>query len=600
MLHDKDLRNSAATETRSPFGRQGWACSSGSHAKTVSALSVLHGIISRSQHAAMLIDSSFRLVRLNEQCRALIDEDIATRPGSHLNDQPTWLTDMVKSLSPVEDNKQAEVELASVALKTPRAWREVEATRISVGDDWYILVLLRDITARKETEAKLRRLSFEDVVTGLANRTAFQEEIDRRVKARHTAKSGFSMLLCDLDNFKYVNDTLGHDAGDALLRNVAARLNASISPRNFAARLGGDEFAILTAAATKQELEILSDQIFAALRMPFLFGDRSIECRVSIGAATFPRDGSSSSELFKAADIALYDAKRLRRGSLSIFRNELRQKLQVDASMISVAKAALSDGRIEPHYQPKLCFRTKNVVGFEALLRWRSAGGQINLPQTISAALEEPALASAIGECIISQVIDDVKAWQIQGLPYGHVAINISAADLSDSSFAERLLDRLYRKGIPASNIQVEVTETVFLGRGAEHVEEALNLLSNEGISIALDDFGTGYASLSHLKHFPVDILKIDRSFIKNIHTSPDDTAIVAALVSLGRNLGINSVAEGIETLAQHEAVVSMGCDFGQGFLYAPAGASSRVVSLLKQQHPGKLLYPSGFDEALK
>lgn len=182
---------------------------------------------------------------------------------------------------------------------------------------------------------------------------------------------------------------------------------------------------------------------------------------------------------------------------------------------------------------------------------------------------------------------------QQQGLPYGQVAINISAADFSDRCFAERLLDCLHHNAIPASRIQVEVTETVFLGRGAEHVEEALAVLSKEGVTIALDDFGTGYASLSHLKQFPVDILKIDRSFVKNIHTSPDDTAIVAAVVNLGRNLGVKSVAEGIETRAQHDAVVAMGCDFGQGFLYAPAKASPYVVSLLKQDHPGKLLFPS-------
>ncbi|MBB6124228.1 sensor domain-containing protein [Sphingobium subterraneum] len=594
MLHNKHSVSFVASEPLSSFELQETPCISETQTSGASPFSLLEELVRRSPHAALLMDSSWRIVCFNDRCRPFLGATASSRlPGFSLKDQASSdLTTVVQSMVSVDQSQQVEVEFVSLSGKGQKKWRELEATRISTGLDWYVLVILRDITRRKETEARLRRQSFQDTITGLPNRAAFQEEIDRRVKAGKKTEGGFSMLLCDLDNFKYINDTLGHDAGDALLRSVAERLSTSIFP-NFAARLGGDEFAVLTAANTKQELEALSREIFAVLNQPFSFKNRTISCHVSIGAATFPQDGASSSELFKASDIALYDAKRLRRGSLSIFRSELRRKLELDASMISIARAALSEGRIEPYYQPKICFRTNQVAGFEALLRWRAASGRINAPDTISAALEDPSLALAISDCIIRRVIEDIGAWQRQGLPYGHVAINISAADFSDSAFAERLLDRLHQNAIPASRIQVEVTETVFLGRGAENVDEALTLLNKEGVSIALDDFGTGYASLSHLKQYPVDILKIDRSFVKNINTSPDDTAIVAAVVNLGRNLGVKSVAEGIETRAQHDAVVAMGCDFGQGFLYAPAKTSSCVVSLLKQHHPGKLLFPS-------
>ncbi|KFG89498.1 PAS domain S-box/diguanylate cyclase (GGDEF) domain-containing protein [Sphingobium herbicidovorans NBRC 16415] len=593
MLHNKHFAGVLASEPLSPGDSEQNPGAIRPRSCETMAVSLLGEMVSQSPHAAFLLDSAWHVVRFNDRCGSFFRNDPSKLPGSSLHDMaPSELINVVQSLLSVEQCNQIEVEFKSPSPDLRSAWREVEATRVIHGLDWYVLVVLRDITGRKEAEARLRRLSFEDAVTGLPNRAAFQEEIEKRVKARKHSGGGFSMLLCDLDNFKYINDTLGHDAGDALLRNVAVRLNNAVRP-NFAARLGGDEFAVLTAANTKEDLEALSRKIFSALSSPFSFKDRSVDCQASIGAATFPRHGRSSSELFKAADIALYDAKRLRLGSLSIFRNELRQKLQIDASMINVARTALSGGRIEPHYQPKLCFLTHAVAGFEALLRWRSPAGKINSPQAISAALEEPTLASAISERIISSVLDDICAWQREGLPYGHVAINISAADLSDSGFAERLLGRLHRSGIPPSRIQVEVRETVFLGRGAEHVDEALQLLSEEGISIALDDFGTGYASLSHLKQFPVDIIKIDQSFIKNIHISPDDTAIVAALVNLGRNLGVKSVAEGIETPAQHDAVVAMGCNFGQGFLYAPAKTSQWVVSLLKQDQPGRLLFPN-------
>lgn len=584
MLHDKHPGGFLASKSFSPFGSGEIACQAEAEPGPTSPIHILEELVSSSPHAALLVDSAWHVVSCNKGSRLLLTGASSTISGSCLHDLASpELTAVVQSLLLAEKARPVELEFPEPAEKLGSEWREIEVSRVSAGSVWYALVFFRDITHRKETEVRLRQLSLTDAVTGLPNRAAFQEEIHRRVKAGRITGGRFSMLLCDLDNFKYINDTLGHDAGDALLRDIAERLSTAISP-NFAARLGGDEFAILTSANTKEALDGLSKKIFAALKLPFSFKDRAIESYVSIGAAIFPHDGRSSSELFKAADIALYDAKRVRRGSLSIFRNELRQRLQVDASMISVARAALSEDRIEPHYQPKICFLTNNVVGFEALLRWRTTSGKIDFPQTISAALEEPALASALSERIVCRVIEDISGWQSQGLPYGHVAINISAPDFSDSGFAERLIQRLHRKGIPPSRIQVEVTETVFLGRGGEHVDQALKLLSDEGVSIALDDFGTGYASLSHLKQFPVDILKIDRSFIKNIHTSPDDTAIVAALVNLGRNLGIKSVAEGIETRAQHEAVVAMGCDFGQGFLYAPAMPSSCVISLLKQK----------------
>ena len=220
-------------------------------------------------------------------------------------------------------------------------------------------------------------------------------------------------------------------------------------------------------------------------------------------------------------------------------------------------------------------------MGFEALLRWHHPTRGIQLPGRIAAAFQDHSLASAISDRIIDRVLADIVRWRDLGLPFRHVAVNAAAAELRAGNFAERLLERLHRADLPSHAVQLEVTETVFLGRGAEYIEHALKLLSREGVMIALDDFGTGYASLSHLKQFPVDIIKIDRSFVRNLHSDPDDGAIVAAVINLGRSLGIRVVAEGIENEAQHHTLLALGCDFGQGFLYGRAQPAAKVVKLL-------------------
>jgi EAL domain-containing protein (putative c-di-GMP-specific phosphodiesterase class I) len=251
--------------------------------------------------------------------------------------------------------------------------------------------------------------------------------------------------------------------------------------------------------------------------------------------------------------------------------------------MLDLARSALKEERVIPFYQPKVSLRTGELCGFEALLRWRHPSAGLRSPDEIKAAFQDQNLACALSDRMIDQVLRDISRWRDQGLAWRHVAINAAAAEFRSGRFAERLLDRLYAAALPTSAIQLEVTETVFLGRGAECVEQALKLLSREGVLIALDDFGTGYASLSHLKQFPVDIIKIDRSFIAGLHSDPDDGAIVAAVINLARSLNIRVVAEGIETEAQHNTLLALGCDFGQGFLYGhpaePDVAAERMTS---------------------
>jgi EAL domain-containing protein (putative c-di-GMP-specific phosphodiesterase class I) len=264
-----------------------------------------------------------------------------------------------------------------------------------------------------------------------------------------------------------------------------------------------------------------------------------------------------------------------------MFDGGMRSEMQNRMSMLGMARQALREDLIVPFYQPKIDLGSGEVSGFEALLRWRHCSRGIQTPDSIAAAFEDLTTAAAISDRMIDKVIADMRLWLDQGLAFGHVAINSAAAEFRKGDFAERLLERLHQARIPTKRLQLEVTETVFLGRGADYVERALKTLSQAGVQIALDDFGTGYASLSHLKQFPVDVLKIDRSFVSELGHNADAAAIIHAVVNLGHSLNIEVVAEGIETADQAQRLTEKGCQYGQGHLFSPAVQAADVPSIL-------------------
>jgi diguanylate cyclase (GGDEF)-like protein len=461
----------------------------------------------------------------------------------------------------------------------PRSWWDVIVTPLSATrQPERLLVISRDISHQKIAEDQARWSAKHDSLTELPNRVLLQQELDLLTAARD---ADFAVLILDVDEFKNVNDTLGHDAGDALLCTFAERLRAVARPDDLVARLGGDEFGIiLKGVRDEAEIRAVADRLFASLGEPCVYQGKIIDFHASIGASLFPRDGATKAELLKNADIALYAAKSSGRKNLKIFDSSMRFDGERQHLMIAAGRKALRENAILPYYQPKVELASGRIAGFEALLRWRDPGKGIQSPQTIMAAFDDLTLAAEISDRMIDCVIADVGDWLAKGLQFHHVAFNAGAAELRAVDFAERLLERLERAAIPTSCIQMEVTETVILGRGAEYLERTLRTLSEAGIRIALDDFGTGYASLSHLKDFPVDLLKIDRSFVRNLQANAEDAAIVDAVVGLGRSLRIDVIAEGIETRAQHDRLIGLGCRYGQGFLYSRPVAAARVAGL--------------------
>lgn len=473
--------------------------------------------------------------------------------------------------------------------RDPRWWDIVMAPILAAdGSVHRVMIVSRDVTDQKAAEERAQWAANHDSLTELPNRFLLQKQL-RSVAARAEAGAkGYALLLLDLDHFKRINDTVGHDAGDAFLVTFANRLKEVVRPGNLVARLGGDEFAILLSnISERNDLSRVIGEISDALHEPCVYSGHILELSVSIGAALLPQSGPE--DPLKQADIALYAAKSAGRGCWKLFEPSMLNEVRNRSSMLNLARSAIDGQWIQPHYQPKVDLQTGSIVGFEALLRWQRPGEDAQPPASLAAAFDDPKLACEISASMLAQVMTHVRQWEQEGVPFGHIAVNAAAAEFRHGDFAERLLEKIANCGISTGSIQVEVTETVFLGRGACLVDAALRLLHANSITVALDDFGTGYASLSHLKQFPVDLIKIDRSFVRGLEESAGDTAIVEAVIGLGGSLGIDVVAEGIETPSQHHILRKMGCRYGQGFFYGRAAPGDLVPSLCRASYGPEL-----------
>ncbi|WP_332812835.1 putative bifunctional diguanylate cyclase/phosphodiesterase [Sphingomonas sp.] len=443
-----------------------------------------------------------------------------------------------------------------------------------------------DITEQRSALEQLRWTASHDSLTSLPNRSLFQERLEAELRRCRASCERLAVLLLDVDDFKQINDTMGHDAGDALLREFGSRIKEAAGDGGFVARLSGDEFAMIVRGAGLAGINAAAERVLEQLERPFQYGKALLDCHASIGAALYPSHGTNRGDLIKNADMALYAAKAEGGGKLRLFEPQFRAEMQQRASGLSLARCALREDWIVPHYQAKVDLATGRIAGFEALLRWFHPQRGVQYPQTIAPAFEDFQIATAISTRMIEKICRDAISWLEQDLSFGHVALNVSAGDFRRGDFAEMLLARMREFGLRPDHIQVEVTETVFVGRGASYVESALKTLSREGVVIALDDFGTGYASLSHLKQFPVNVIKIDQSFVRDVDTDADHAAIVRAVINLGRNLGIRTVAEGIETEVEAERLREWGCDYGQGYLFGRAVAADEAAALCVEGVP--------------
>lgn len=445
-----------------------------------------------------------------------------------------------------------------------------------------------DVTETRRVEREMLRMARQDALTGLPNRFALQERLARLQAKSCEAQAGFGLLLIDIDNFKDLNDTLGHAAGDEILKAIGTRIREVIPQDALAARLGGDEFAVLlTQIDGLVDLERVATRIVTRMRQPFRIADRDFLCRASVGLAAFPEHSDDTDELVKLADIALYAAKHAGRDQYAVYTPALGEAAQKRVHSLRQARAALAQDEIVPFYQPKIDLTDGSVPGFEALLRWRHPEGGLRSPIELAQAFADPELAVAIGERMLDRIIDDMRAWDGAGIDFGTVALNIANAEFLNPRFADSVIEVLDTAGITPSRLEVEVTENVFLGHGAQTVSAALRRFREAGIQVSLDDFGTGYASLTHLDQFPLNWVKLDRSFVSRVGKSTRSEAILEGTIRLAHSLGLGIVAEGIETQAELGFLAAAGCEIGQGYLFARPMAASRVPYFIREGNPG-------------
>jgi diguanylate cyclase (GGDEF)-like protein len=431
-----------------------------------------------------------------------------------------------------------------------------------------VIRLRRDVDA---TESRLDYLAYYDPVTGLANRHAANEQIERLIQAGGRGSEGFALLLLDLDDFKVVNDTLGHAVGDQLLRALAERLTASMRATDRVFRFGGDEFVMLAPrVGGRLQLQLLGQAAMLALEAPVTLGSHELRVRGSVGLAQFPADASDAAGLIRAADTAMYEAKRQGKNTSAIFHADLergaRARMRLDADL----RRAIERNELRLCYQPIVDLRQQRMVGVEALLRW-----------------DHPELGTVgvivdIGQWVLHTACRQMKAWADAGHAELHVAVNVSAVQL------RRGLKRQVDAALAASLadprcLEIEITEHSMVEDIASNVAQ-LAALGERGIRVAVDDFGTGLSSLAYLKRLPINKLKIDRAFVKDLPHSSDDAAIALAIISMARSLGLTVVAEGVETEAQRSFLLAQGCECAQGFLFSRP-VDPAVISELLQRH---------------
>ena len=439
-----------------------------------------------------------------------------------------------------------------------------------------------------------RRASI-DALTGLPNRAAFNAAL---ATISCDDPGSWALLVLDLDNLKIVNDTFGHLAGDALIRTAASRISRAMAP-DVTFRLGGDEFAVVVQASTAlADLDAAAERIFGELEMPAVCEGHSVVPRGTIGGAVLGASEATAAAVSEAADFALYHAKETGRGGFVRYWPGIGTRITHRRDAIRDLAEALADGRIEAHYQPVVTLDTNEIVGLEALCRMRTREGEIVPARAFHEATTDAQVAAELTRHMLAKVAEDMVFWQGQDLTLQHVSINVSTSDFYTGSLVRKLEEAFGRAGAPLDRLVVEVNEDVYLGRRDRVVAREIEALRAAGVRVALDDFGTGYASLTHLVNVPVDIIKIDRSFIARLWPDDPSMVIVDGLIEIARRLDISLIAEGIETEVQASQLWTMGCMLGQGFAFARPTDRDTITALLKRHATGAAgalpLYPGG------
>jgi diguanylate cyclase (GGDEF)-like protein len=454
---------------------------------------------------------------------------------------------------------------------------------IERGGQRYILSSVENISEHKQAEEQLRHQATHDELTGLANRALLQDRLEQSIHYANRSRRLVAVLLLDLDRFKVINDSLGHGFGDELLCSVARRLEQTIREADTVARMGGDEFAILLAeVADVEDVGLVARKILEQLTQPYLIEGREVTVTASLGISIYPQDGTDAQTLQRNADVAMYRAKE-EGNSFRFYTPEMNQRVMETLELEADLRRALDRGELLLHYQPKVNLTTGRIAGAEALLRWQHPLRGLVPPARFIPLAEETGLILPIGEWVLATACAQIRAWQDQGVAAVPVAVNLSARQFRRAVLGETIQRILRECRVAPRLLELELTESMIM-QDSEAAAATMQQLKALGVTLALDDFGTGYSSLNYLRRFPVDCLKIDRSFISDVATDASAAAVATSIVAIAHSLGLNALAEGVETAEQLDFLVKCGCDSLQGYYFSRPLPAPEFTALLCEE----------------
>ncbi len=545
-------------------------------------------IFERAASGIVLFDpGSRRVLDANPQAQRLVGaslEELRRRDVATIFDTPV-------SLAPGSDRDEPAESRPAQIRRGDDERRDVEFSIADLehGTGRIHAMILQDVSHRREAERRaqehqlsLQHLATHDALTGLPNRTYLNEELPRLIDEAARRGDSLSILYIDCDNFKNINDSRGHSIGDDYLRSVARRLRDSIASPDLVVRMGGDEFLVVTRHyGLEPDSAAIAERVAAALKKPVRLGEATYSATTSIGMSVYPRDATTLSELLRSADIALYEAKARGRDNVQMFDAAMNKRVHTRLALEQDLRSAVNRDAIEIQLQPIVDIRSGRLVSFEALARWNDPRHGAVPPLAFIEVAEASDLIVELGECVFRNVARQIANWQRAGLKPVPVAVNVSAKQLKRSNLPERLVAIAHEFDIAPHQMEVELTESVAMQDSEQHVTK-LHALRDLGVRVSVDDFGTGYSSLAYLRNLPIDYLKIDRTFVRDMNVDRNDAAIVRAIISMAQSLHLGIVAEGIETREHASQLLALGCSIGQGYFFSKPMPASDTNELLR------------------
>jgi len=541
-------------------------------AKKIEAKSKLIGqVVQAATEGVVILDTSRNVVSINPAYEAMFGvsaEDVLGAEAGFCTDaDDPDVYDQIWEAIDRDGNWQGELTARRSNGDTFPLWLTLDAAHMQSNTITHYVALLTDVSELKQSRQELEHIATHDSLTGLPNRILFQDRLQQAVsRSLRTGKPG-AVLFLDLDRFKVINDSLGHQVGDELLIKVGDRLSTILRQEDTLARLGGDEFTLIVEQLEGEEQAMLiADKVLHAFKVPFEPGKYKLEITTSVGISIFPRDGTDVDALTKQADIAMYSAKEAGRNRYRFFTQDLTSSEYEFFSMEQDLRKALRQDELSLVYQPQFRLENNQLIGFEVLLRWNSPQrGEVGPVEFIPVA-EITGLIEPIGKWVIEEVCRQIVVWKHEGWDFGRIAINLSRRQLASSALIPVLKEMLDRYGLDGRQLEFEITESSIIEQD-DVAYRNLQQLDEMNIELAIDDFGTGHSSLVNLKRFPLSRLKIDRTFVKDVNKDANDEAIIRATIALGQSLGMKVIAEGVETQPQLDFLRDVGCDEVQGYL---------------------------------